>query len=120
MDQSTISTALIELFQMHLRERALMHAQRHAEHQACVDRKMAIASQIDSALAAGAAVSAADRLLISKINDEAQANAMIAQKMLALAMGKIEYIRRQTSPSYGSDGRMRSPTHSGSLLDLKA
>jgi hypothetical protein len=40
--------------------------------------------------------------------------------MLERTKGKIDFINRLCSPSYGSDGQMKKSTSNGGLLDLSA
>lgn len=116
----TLDGQLAELLGLHLLERELMSAQRHAEHQLCVDRKLGIAHAIEALAAQSSALSPSQSAQVCAIKIAALANAQIAEKMLLLCKAKMDLIRRLCSPSYGSDGRVSPPGGSGGLLDLRA
>lgn len=110
---------LSKLLALHFHERHLMQALSHEEHQACVAEKMDIARALERAMSDGAEPSKADLSIMLAIKEAAGVNAAIAEKMLAMAKGKIDMIQKLAGPSYGSDGRMSQPKSSGGLLNVK-
>ena len=119
-DRALFDKSLERLLKLHLEERELMHQLRHAEHEACVERKLQEAMEAERLgvlLAHGP--SAAGREMLGRIQEAARANADIAGKMLEQSKGKIDFIRKMSSTSYGKDGQMKPPSLQGGLFTSK-
>lgn len=108
---------LAELLALHHQERELMQTLRHEEHLECVNRKFQVALDAEAAFASsGGSPGPAELRLISEIKAAAEANFDIAKKMMEQSKGKIDFIRKSISISYGRDGKMSQPQLTGGMF----
>lgn len=120
MPSPELTLALRGLLALHAEELEHLQGSRPEEHLDCVGRKLAAALLAQGLFEPLALLDAEQSELARQIQAAAAINADIAKKMLARTQSKSEFIKRMTSPSYGSNGQMKQPAASGGLLDLQA